>query len=336
MLTSLPKVSIIIPSLNESEFIVECVESLLLGNFPSKNMEILIVDGGSSDDTVIKAKTLRDTYSNVRYLHNPKKIVPAAMNLGVENASNELLMWCGSHAKYDSEYVLNSIIALSEEIDASSVGGVITPIAKTAIGKAIAIATSSKFGIGNAKYRYATKRQQVDTVFGGCFYKTSILEIGGFNERWVRNQDYELNHRLRSKIGPIILEPSIRCEYYCRESISQLSKQYFGYGFWRFNTLLAHPSSFTYRQAAPVSLCLSLLGSMIFLALGSPLGLVVPVIYSFLSLVISAYVAVIKKTFILLLYLPIIFATLHCSWGLGFITSALKNTYTGLLKRDST
>ncbi|MFT6045961.1 MAG: succinoglycan biosynthesis protein ExoA, partial [Arenicella sp.] len=233
MLPPLPEISIIIPTLNESAFIVECVESLLLGNYSTKRIELLIIDGGSTDDTVAKAEDLSRRYPSVKVLRNPMIIVPAAMNIGVRAASYDLLMWCGAHAIYDKDYVNLAVNTLLEESGAASVGGVISPIAKTATGKAIAIATSSKFGIGNAQYRYATTRQHVDTVFGGCFYKASIHKIGGFNQAWVRNQDYELNYRLRTQVGPIVLEPGIRCQYYCRESIAQLSKQYFAYGFWR-------------------------------------------------------------------------------------------------------
>ncbi len=332
MPTHLPSISIIIPTFNESGFIVDCIKSIAEGNYRLDKIEILVIDGGSEDDTIDQVRSLSIDSLDITLLKNNKKITPAAMNIGIEAAKHELLMWCGAHAIYDENYVLNSVKTLLSEPDAASVGGVISAIAKTRTGKAIAIATSSKFGIGNAQYRYATKRQYVDTVFGGCFFKNNLIKVGGFNEAWVRNQDYELNHRLRSQIGPIVLEPSIRCQYFCRESISKLSKQYFNYGFWRFNTLLKHPSSISYRQVAPVLLCLSLAASITLITLGHVIGWLIPLIYSSACLAISIKLALDSKQAHLLIYLPIIFAALHISWGTGFIKNAIQTTMSNVFK----
>jgi succinoglycan biosynthesis protein ExoA len=332
MPTHLPSISIIIPTFNEAGFIADCIKSLTQGSYPLNKIEILVVDGGSDDDTVNQVRGLSKAPLDITVLNNHKKITPAAMNIGIKAAKHELLMWCGAHAIYNENYVINSVKTLLSEPSLASVGGVISPIAKTTTGKAIAIATSNKFGIGNAQYRYATKRQYVDTVFGGCFFKKHLIQVGGFNEAWVRNQDYELNHRLRSQIGPIVLEPSIRCQYFCRESISRLSKQYFNYGFWRFNTLLKHPSSFTSRQVAPVLLCVSLVASITLITLGHVIGWFIPLIYSSACLAVSIRLALDKKQAHLLIYLPIIFAALHISWGTGFIKNAIQTTISNVFK----
>jgi len=330
MSTHLPPISIIIPTLNESGFIIGCINSIIQGNYPVENMEIIVVDGGSEDNTVEQVKSLSQAHLDIVLLENHKKITPAAMNIGIKAAKYDLLMWCGAHAVYDKNYVLHSVNALLDDPKAASVGGVINPIANTKMGKAIAVATSSKFGIGNAQYRHATTRQYVDTVFGGCFLKKSINEIGGFNEAWVRNQDYEINHRLRTNVGPIILDPSIRCQYYCRESISKLYMQYFNYGFWRFNTLLKHPDSFTYRQAAPVLLCVGMLISLALTLSGHSIGWLIPSVYIILSLLTSLMLASIKAQPFLLVSLPIIFPVLHISWGAGFIKNASITTIENL------
>jgi len=322
MSTTLPPISIVIPALNEEGFIIDCINSISKGSYPADKIEIIVVDGGSRDNTVEQVEQLSLRHLNIVLLTNPKKITPAAMNIGINAAKYDLLMWCGAHAIYDKNYVLYSVNTLLDQPNAASVGGVITPIAKTTTGKAIAIATSSKFGIGNAQYRYATKRQYVDTVFGGCFFKKDIIKVGGFNEAWIRNQDYEINHRLRTLIGPIILDPKIRCQYFCRESISKLSVQYFNYGFWRFNTLLKHPNSFTYRQAAPVLLCIGMLLSFALALAGNSLGWLIPFTYLASCLLTSTILATANTQPSLLIYLPIIFPVLHISWGTGFIKSA--------------
>lgn len=323
----LPKISVIIPSYNEEDFIENCVLSLITDSYPLDSLEVLIVDGGSTDDTVTKVKSLQEQYAVVRLLRNPNKTVPAAMNIGIAEAEHPIIVWCGSHAIYGDGYLKNSVDALLSDPKCSSAGGVITPIAKSPTGKAIAIATCNKFGIGNALYRYAKERAYVDTVFGGCFRKSSVQLIGGFNESWTRNQDYEFNFRLRKSIGPIILEPSIRCKYFCRETITALAQQYFEYGFWRFKTLLEHPASLTIRQLAPISLIIGLIGSLLIIILGSSIGWILPLVYFITTLIVSARITIKQESPFLMTKLPIIFPTLHLSWGLGFIVSAVKNGF---------
>lgn len=324
MSVELPKVTVLVPVLNEQGFIVECLNSVLNGSYPSENLEILVIDGRSTDGTQQEILMLSSLHSSIKLVDNPKKIVPAALNIGIKKASHEIIIWLGAHAVYDSEYLLRSVETLLEE-NCASVGGVITPKGKSYIGRAIALATTSKFGIGNAKYRHANQRQEVDTVFGGCWKKDSITRIGGFNESWVRNQDYEVNYRLRKEIGPIILEPSIRCIYYCRESIKKLAKQYYQYGFWRFNTIKKHPKSFTIRQAAPVMLFAGIVISIALALYNSNLALIIPTIYLSLAIVFAINIGIKNKWPNLLLLLPIIFSTLHLSWALGFFMSALSS-----------
>lgn len=329
----LPNISILIPTYNEEGFIKDCVESLVCNSYPIDKIETLIIDGGSTDNTVQIITSLQSLYPQIKLLSNPKKTVPSAMNIGAQQASHPILIWCGSHAKYGRDYLKNSVEILLTESECASIGGVITPIATTFVGQAIASATCHKFGIGNALYRYATKRSIVDTVFGGCFYKSSVDAVGGFNEEWVRNQDYEFNYRLRTQVGNIILDPSIMCEYYCRESIPKLAHQYFQYGYWRFRTLQMHPHSLTLRQTAPLLLILGLLGSLILLLSGNSFGFLIPASYLTINLIASISIILKEKKAHFISVLPVIFATLHLSWGAGFIISAIETSYNRLSKQ---
>lgn len=328
-LTFPPSVSIIIPCLNEEGFITPCITSLIDDSYPKDKIELLVVDGGSTDSTLKEVQELGDRFDNVRILHNPKQITPAAMNIGITASSNEIIIWCGAHARYQKDYILNSVKTLIET-NCASAGGVITPIAHSEMGKAIAIATTSRFGIGNAKYRYAKQRQQVDTVFGGCFAKSSVTKIGGFDESWIRNQDSEFNYRLRLNVGPIVLDPSIQCEYYCRETLSSLSKQYFQYGYWRCKTAIKHPDSMSFRQIIPIALNLGLLCSIALSLSDTPyrtLGALIPILYLVANIVASAQLARLNNKMWLALRLPAIFASIHISWGAGFLFSATKHCW---------
>jgi len=320
----------LIPTLNEENFIEDCIYSLINGNYPNKLIELIVIDGGSTDQTLDRIAKLDKGQCSIKCIHNDKKIVPSAINMGGASASNDVILLAGAHAIYHEDYILYSVETLISE-QCASVGGVITPIAKTPKGKAIALATSSKFGIGNAKYRYAKDKQSVDTVFAGCFLKSSIDEIGGFNEKWVRNQDYEFNFRLRAQVGKIILDPRIKCQYYCRETITSLSNQYRDYGYWRFYTSLRHPSSFTIRQAIPNLLLLGLFISLVITLCGSWLGIVLPLIYLCANIAASIQLCFERNDYQHLMLFVIIFTTLHLSWALGFFKGALTWLKTKLL-----
>ena len=241
-------------------------------------------------------------------------------------ARHDIIVWVGAHAIYDQDYLPCLVETLIDE-DCASVGGHLSPIAKTETGNAIAIATTHKFGIGNAKYRYATNRQSVDTVFGGCWKKEDVKKIGGFNELWVRNQDYEFNCRLREHVGEIILEPKAKVHYFCRETIPKLASQYYQYGFWRYKTYLEHSSSFGIRQAIPLALLFGLAGSALLGLLGNRLGLAVPLVYLSCSCAISLLLSIQYKRLNYLILMPLIFATLHLAWAFGFIKNAVQHLF---------
>lgn len=323
MINQPPSISIIIPTLDEERFIVNCIDSLISGDYPSSKIEILIIDGGSKDNTKTVVEQAKVGDAKLRVIDNPKKIVPAALNIGIREAKHEIIMWAGAHAKYNRDYVSAIVETLMTEKCASA-GGLLLPTADTFLGKSIAIATSSRFGIGNAKYRFAQILQEVDTVFGGCWRKADIQKIGGFNESWVRNQDFELNLRLRNDVGPIVLNPEAKCFYYCRESAWSLAKQYFGYGYWRCRTVLRYRSSFTTRLAAPLFLLGGLGISGVLLIYKHPVGYILPIVYGISLLVVSAYQAVKHRSLLHFPTLPIMFATIHLSWAAGFYWSLFK------------
>lgn len=325
MSANFPNVTILIPTLNEEDYIEQCIYSILNNNSEIvESIEILVIDGGSVDKTQEKVLKLSERYLQLRLLDNPKKIVPAALNIGVANSSYDTLIWLGAHAIYDADYIVKSVETL-QKTGAAVVGGVLSAKGKGPFGKSLAFATSTKFGIGNAKYRYATKIQSVDTVFGGCWTKETVLKAGGFNEQWVRNQDFEFNQRVRDTVGEIILNPSIRVEYFVRESPKQLARQYFQYGFWRYKTFQKHPSSLGMRQLIPFSLVLLLIISVLISPFNITLAIIAPICYLSVVVVISAFEVIRKWKIKYFLRLLIIYPILHISWGLGFFWSIIKS-----------
>ena len=245
------------------------------------------------------------------------------MNIGIQHASAEILLWAGAHSTYDKNYIAHSV-SLLEDKKAASVGGIIVPIGTTITGKAIAIAASNPFGVGNAKYRYTNQEGWVDTVFAGCFRKKDILKIGGFNEKWQVNQDGELNYRLRDMIGKIYLSPKIRSHYYVRDSYTKLAKQYYHYGIGRSKTLIRHPKSITPRQVVAPVFVVVLFASLIYSVTSLVPFLLLLLVHSGVGFF---YIGKNRKSelrFATKIRVYIAFLTMHITWGMGFLVGMIK------------
>src|SRR5262249_25506865 len=247
-----PKVTVIIPSRNEEKWIRRCLESVLSNDFPSGNLEILVVDGMSEDRTREIVRGFVGRFPFIRLLENPRRIIPAALNIGIREARGEIIIRMDAHTIYQADYIRQAVREL-ETSGAAIVGAVQAPVGDTLVTHAIASATSSRFGVGNSYYHYGKESRWLDddSVYLGGWLKKTLTDIGGFDERWLINEDSQLNHRIRKVGGRILLSVDLKCSYHVRSSLSSLARQYFRYGMWRFKTALTHPASLAWRQLAP-------------------------------------------------------------------------------------
>jgi succinoglycan biosynthesis protein ExoA len=312
----LPFVSIIVPMRNEERYIARCLDSILLGDYPYQRLEVLVVDGESTDFSPEIVCDYGQRFPFVKLLKNHKRVTPAALNIGIREARGDVIVWMGAHATYSPNYVRQSV-RLLEEARAADVGGRLCCVGEGYVGNAIAAAVKSRFGIGDARYRYSDQEAWVDTVFGGCWQKATLEALGGFDEDAITNQDYEINFRLRKAGGRILYSPSISAEYYVRRSIRGLARQYLRYGCWKVRTLVKHPDSLRWRQLVPPAFVLGLVISLLLAALDWRLAAVLPSGYVAVNVISSVLVAA-QRGWHLLPMLPIVFATLHLSFGLGF------------------
>jgi glycosyltransferase involved in cell wall biosynthesis len=312
----LPFVSVVMPMLNEEKFIEQCLASLLADVYPRKLTEIIIVDGMSQDASRDIVARYIKKYPFIKMLDNPGRIASKAMNVGIRAALGEIIVRVDAHTVYEPDYISNCVNLLMDT-EAVNVGGVQKPVGTDYITDAIAIATSTPFGVGDAKFRYADQACWVDTVYLGAWWKKNLLDIGLYNEDWVINEDYELNYRLRQAGGKILLSPLVKCQYYVRGSLKKLAVQYFRYGKWKVKTLAAHPGSLRWRQMAPPVLVAGIIASLIMLMAGSPLGFIIPVLYLLASAGVAAALSG-QKGWRYFPILPIVFGLLHFSWGIGF------------------
>lgn len=315
-----PLVSVVLPMRNEEMHIAECLQTVLAQEYPMERLEVLVVDGMSNDRSREIIGEFVSRYPNVRLLDNPQRVIPAALNIGIANAQGQIIVRVDARCRLARDYICCCIEYL-RITGADNVGGPMRAVGRNYLGQAIALATSSPFGIGNSKFHYLEDEEYVDTVYLGAYRRESFAHIGLFDETLAANEDYELNYRLRVAGSKIFCTPAIRSLYYCRDSFPELWKQYFRYGFWKAQVLRKHPRSIKVRQAVPPAFVLTLIVSGL-------LGLFSrPSAYLFLSVLSTYFVSALlfslcsarKKGWKYLPMLPLIFASLHFSWGSGFL-----------------
>jgi glycosyltransferase involved in cell wall biosynthesis len=319
------KVSIVIPMRNEESYIRECLNSLVNQDYDRALLDIIVIDGKSEDGSKQIVEEFVDKFDNISLYENVKKITPISLNLGIRKATGEIIIVLGAHSYVETDFVTKNLEYL-QTTRADCVGGTIQTVGKTFQSKAISLAMSSPFGVGNSLFRFSKSPSYVDTVAFGAYRREVFDKIGMFDETLVRNQDYEFNHRLVSNGGKIYLTPDIKSYYYARESIPKLFKQYYSYGCWKAKVVKKHGSAFRFRYQIPPLFILTLL-------ITGLAGIRFPIArYVFLG-VLEAYALVLilvsLRTAIgsrlrYLVTLPFAFLSLHFGFGLGFIYWKIK------------
>lgn len=320
-----PFISVILPIRNEADSIEAVLNAVIEQTWPSDRMEILVVDGLSVDGTREAIETLITNRAAaepaIRLIDNPAKIVPTAMNLGIREAKGEVIVRIDGHAVVDKGYVEQTVDGLFAN-DADCVGGIVESLGDTYMGEAIAIAMSSRFGVGGASFRTIkgeTEPKIVDTVPFGTFRRDVFERIGLFDEQFIRHQDYQLNHRLRAAGGKIVLLPYVKTEYYVRPSLKRLLKQYWQYGVWKGRFLRCDPKSLKLRHLIPPLFVMTVLLSAL-LGLFHPFGIwaLTAALAAYAAFIVLALVDMARKGYWKYLpVMPIVLAAMHWSWGAG-------------------
>lgn len=252
----LPFISVILPVRNEEKYIEACVASIFAQDYPAEQMEVLFVDGRSEDRTVALLHEMQKAHPQIVVLDNPNRTVPYAMNIGIRESRGEVIVRLDAHAEYPEDYVRLSVETLLSR-DCDNAGGVFETRGRGFMGEAIAEMLRTPLGVGNATYRLTTEDGYVDTVPFGCFRRALFERIGGFDERMTRNQDNELNFRIRKSGGKIYLNHNIRVLYYCRDTMRGIMKMGFMNGKWNVITMTLVPGSMGVRHFVPLAFVLS-------------------------------------------------------------------------------
>lgn len=260
-LAARPTVTLVVAMRNEGPRIEQCLASIAAQDYPSDLLEVLVYDGESTDDSMAVARAFATDRRTWAVRTNPRRIQAAAWNAGIQAASGEIVGIVSGHAELGSAYVRSAVDAL-DRMRADIVGGPVRAVADTPIGAAIALATSTPFGVGGARHHYLTEPAYVDTVFMGVARRETWL-CYPFNEEFVRNQDDELSYRLLDGGGRIACDPAIESFYRGRSTLVSLWRQYFDYGCWKVRVLQVHPRQARVRHLVPLALVTTLGGGAI-------------------------------------------------------------------------
>jgi glycosyltransferase involved in cell wall biosynthesis len=306
---------VILPILNEENYLEGSIRSILSQDYLGK-FEIVLAVAPSKDRTREIAELIAGNHSQVIVVDNPSGKTAAGLNVAVKKSQGSIIVRVDGHAEIPHTYISDAVQTL-EETGAVNVGGIMAAEGITRFEKAVAKAMRSRLGVGASRFHTGGTPGPVDTVYLGVFRREALIAVGGFDERFTRAQDWELNFRLRSNGGVIYFDPRLQVTYRPRPNLSALAKQYFQYGTWRRVVARRHKGTINLRYLAPPVALVGFSASLL-LGLIHPL-LLVPAATYLVAIAISAttIASSIGQYFYLLLIIP----TMHFSWGAGFITS---------------
>jgi succinoglycan biosynthesis protein ExoA len=322
--TAWPGVSVVMPVLNEERHLEAAIRRVLDQDYPGE-LEVILAVGPSSDHTHEIAKALAAADPRIRVVDNPAARTPAALNLGIAAAKHEIIVRVDGHGELTDGYIKRAV-ELLDETGAANVGGVMDAQGTTPFEEAVAVAYTTRFGLGGSAFHLAeSPAAEAETVFLGVFRKDALVAVGGFDESMHRAQDWELNYRLRTSGHKIWFSPELRVLYRPRSTLRALVKQMYETGRWRRELVRRHPETATVRYLAPPLALLGVLaGSVVGLfgvAVDSRLlrvGFLAPVGYLTLitggSLITTRPMSAAAR-----LRLPLVLAATHLAWGAGFL-----------------
>lgn len=298
---NLPTVSVVVPARNAAVALPRALASIVGQDYPSV---IEVIVAAADDDSAAAAE-------GATVVRNPVGSTPAALNAAVAASRGEVVVRCDSQSVLPAGYISRAVDTLLRT-GAANVGGMQVPVGETGWERSIAEAMRSPFGAGDARYRVGGDEGPADTVYLGVFRRSALDEVGGFDESFVRNQDYELNHRLIASGGVVWFDPELKVEYRPRGSLRELARQYYDYGRAKRHFARTHRRGLRWRQLAPPALVVMLIAALI-VSIWLPAVLLVPLFYvvALVAVGISSESSAIRVASAL--------GTMHLSWGLGFL-----------------
>ncbi|OKI95164.1 glycosyl transferase family 2 [Streptomyces sp. CB01249] len=313
-----PAVSVIMPVLNEERHLRNSVRHILEQEYAGE-MEVVIALGPSTDRTDEIAAELVAEDPRVHTVPNPTGRTPAALNAAIKASSHPIVVRVDGHGMLSPNYIATAV-RLLEETGAQNVGGIMHAEGENAWEDAVAAAMTSKIGVGNAAFHTGGQAGPAETVYLGVFRREALEKADGYNIEFIRAQDWELNFRIRESGGLIWFSPELRVQYRPRPSVRALAKQYKDYGRWRHVVARYHAGSINLRYLAPPTAVVAIAAGLVVGAAVTPWALVVPGGYV-AAIVAGSLPAGKGLSLKARAQIPVALATMHMSWGYGFLTS---------------
>ena len=310
------EISVILAVRNEGVHLANSVQAILSQDFTGP-LEVILALGPSDDGSELIAEKLAESDSRIVIVSNPTGRTAAGLNLALKRSQYSNIVRIDGHAQIPQNYLI-LVLEILTQSGAVNVGGVMAADGQSVFERCVARAMRSPLGVGASRFHTGGSAGAVDTVYLGAFRKEALLAVGGFDERFTRAQDWELNFRLRAAGGSIYFDPRLIVSYQPRSTLSALARQYFEYGRWRRVVSRRHQGTINLRYLAPPFTVLVSALSIILGTLVSTIFLLPVLIYA-LFIVISS--VIIGKSLSEVLSLPSILLTMHMCWGLGFLTS---------------
>jgi succinoglycan biosynthesis protein ExoA len=310
-------VSVVIPVLNEGRHLRDAVGQVLAQVYAG-DLEVVLALGPSTDDTDTVAADLVASDPRVRTVANPTGRTPSALNAAIGAARHDIIVRVDGHAEIPADYVATAVRTLADT-GADNVGGLMKAVGRTAFEKAVACAMRSRIGVGGGTFHVGGGAGPVDTVYLGAFRRSALDRVGGYDERYTRTQDWHLNLKLRQSGGTVWFTPDMEVTYRPRSSIKALARQYFQYGQWRRVVAREHPETVNARYLAPPVMVVGTTAATL-VALAWPPALLVPAAYA-AGIAVGGGAISSGEPLRTRLLTPVVLATMHWSWGVGFLTS---------------
>jgi succinoglycan biosynthesis protein ExoA len=315
--TSIPSVNVIMPVRNEQTHLVGAVESVLAQNYAGK-LEIILAIGPSVDETDRVAKELAAKHANVKLIDNPKGLTTVGLNLAIALSTSDVTIRVDAHSELVPGYIARGV-ELLHETGAVLVGGVMSAVGKTALQKAVAFGYGSRFGLGGGSYHVGGKAGEAESAYLGIFDAKALKAVGGYDEKIVRGEDWDLAQRLKAAGGKVWFSPELVVKYWPRSNIKALAWQFYSTGVWRGELTRRAPGKASVRYFIP-PLALLLLVDLVALAVFGVIGeldLIIPIA---LYLLVLSFASATAKQLDVVARLAVFVAlpVMHLSWASGF------------------
>lgn len=308
-------ITVVIPARNEEAFIESCLDSV--ASQDARNLQIIVVDGDSTDATAEVVRRYAERDPRVELLHNPHRIVPSSLNVALRATRGTWFVRVDAHATVPPDYVSRAVAHLRTGTW-GGVGGRVEAIGLTPAGKAIAAAMGSRFGIGNSIHHYGKEPVPADHVPFPAYPADLVREVGGWDEDLVINQDFEFDYRMGLQGHRLLYDPQLEIRYICRQSLKAAFRQFRRYGSGKVRVIARHPRSIRARHLAAPALVAWTAGALVLYARRPKLILAAMSPYLMALAVAGGIESRKLHDTGAKLRLPAAFAVMHFGWGIGF------------------